>query len=69
MRIHTINVHRTIDQSKVGSALRLKLIRPNGVSKAEFEKRLLIRGIIFFLPYAAMGQFQIQGQLEIVQCD
>ena len=68
MRIHTINVHRTIDQSKVGSALRLKLIRPNGVSKSELEKRLLIRGIIF-LPYAAMGQFQIQGQFEIVECD
>jgi mannose-6-phosphate isomerase class I len=28
----------------------------------------LRQGDYFFLPHAAMGQFQIQGQLEIVEC-
>jgi mannose-6-phosphate isomerase len=28
----------------------------------------LCQGDYFFLPHAAMGQFQIQGQLEIVEC-
>ena len=36
------NVHRGIDRTKVRFASRLKLIRPDKVSKAEFEKQLTL---------------------------
>lgn len=36
------NVHQTIDKSKVRFASRLKLIKPVGVSRAEFEKQLTL---------------------------
>ena len=36
------SVHKAIDKSKVRFASRLKLIRPEGISKAEFEKQLTL---------------------------
>ena len=36
------NIHKSIDKSKVRFASRLKLIRPEGISKAEFEKQLTL---------------------------
>ncbi len=36
------NVHKTIDKSKVRFSSRLKLIKPAGVSRAEFEKQLTL---------------------------
>ena len=36
------NIHKSIDKSKVRFASRLKLIRPEGLSKADFEKQLTL---------------------------
>ena len=37
-----LDVHTDIDRSKVHFASRLKLIKPAGLSKAEFEKQLTL---------------------------